>query len=322
MVSGDPPEMPLALDAGISAASRTGHVARFTRNHAALPGDWTPPAKCETLAPQMDPALLTPDLLAPGDQKSAALDPAQFSWTCIRSINDPHFETAYAALWAEFGAANEMETRDVLGSRFGTNSTIRYEMVLAQKDAAIAAIRDHTAIWFEGEVVVHLSHLLVTPEWRRSGLAGWMRTVSILAARHLAAAHGRPDAAITLVGEMEYDDGGDPRRTVRLTAYERAGFLKIAPASIHYFQPDFRPPAEIDASGGARPLPFQLIIRQIGRESETTINGERVRRLVRALYTMYGAQFRSQDMAHPSLSLATYPAADATVALLAPTSVI
>jgi GNAT superfamily N-acetyltransferase len=269
----------------------------------------------------MDPALLTPDLLAPGDQKSAALEPAQFSWTCIRSLAEPLFETAYGALWAEFGAVNEMETREVLASRFTSNSAMCYEMVLAQKAGIIAAVRDQTAIWFEGEVVVHLSHLVVAPEWRRSGLAGWMRTVSILTARELSVAHGRSDAAITLVGEMEYDDGSDPRRAVRLTAYERAGFLKIDPASVRYFQPDFRPPAEIDASGGARPLPFQLIIRQVGREFETSIGGARVRRLVRALYTIYGAQFRPQDMAHPSLSLANYPGDDATVALVAPTSV-
>ena len=269
----------------------------------------------------MKPSLLKPDLLAPGDQKSAALDPAQFMWTCIRSVTDPLFESAYTALWAEFGAAHEMETREVLAGRFAHNSAMRYEMVVAQRDAVIAAIRDQTAIWFEGEVVVHLSHLLVAPEWRRSGLAGWMRTVSILTARDVAVAHGHPDAAITLVGEMEYDDGSDPRRTVRLTAYERAGFLKIDPAAVRYVQPDFRAPADIDASGGARPLPFQLIIRQIGRESEKIISGAKVRRLVRALYALYGAQFRTQDMAHPALSLAAYPDEDATVALVAPTSV-
>jgi hypothetical protein len=77
----------------------------------------------------------------------------------------------------------------------------------------------------------------------------------------------------------------------------------------------------IDASGGARPLPFQLIIRRVGRETEATIRGAEVRRLVRALYAMYGAQFRPQDMAHPALSLDSYPADDAEVALVAPTAV-
>jgi GNAT superfamily N-acetyltransferase len=270
----------------------------------------------------VNPSILTPDLLAPGDQKSASLDPAQFAWNRIRSAADPLFETAYAALWAEFGAMHEMETPDVLARRFEQDAAMRYEMVLARKDGAIAAVRDQTAVWCEDEVIVHLSHLLVTPEWRRSGIAGWMRTVSILTAREVANRHGRPNAAITLVGEMEYDDGSDPRRTVRLTAYERAGFLKVDPSAVRYFQPDFRPPTEIDASGGARPLPFQLIIRQVGRESERTITGARVRRLVRALYAMYGAQFRPQDMGHPALSLAPYPARSAEIALLAPTAAL
>ncbi|MEQ1853831.1 MAG: hypothetical protein ABMA01_19825, partial [Chthoniobacteraceae bacterium] len=152
----------------------------------------------------MNPSLLTPDLLAPGDQKSAALAPGQFQWSRIRSASDPLFESTYAALWAEFGAANEMETREIIAARFRQDPSMRYEMVLARKDGAIAAIRDQTAIWFEGEVIVHLSHLLVAPEWRRSGLAGWMRAVSILTAKEVAAGHGQPDAAITLVGEMEY----------------------------------------------------------------------------------------------------------------------
>ena len=269
----------------------------------------------------MDPSLLTPDLLSPGDHKSAALDPAQFTWHRIRSADDPFFETAYAALWAEFGAAHEMETRAVLAARFIASPAMCSEMILARVGETIAAVRDQTVLWFEGEIIVHLSHLLVAPGWRRSGLAGWMRAVALLSARDVATAQGKPDANVTLVGEMEYDDGSDPRRTVRLTAYERAGFLKIDPHTVRYFQPDFRTPSEIDASGGAHPLPFQLILRRVGRETESTITGAEVRRIVRALYTMYGAQFRPQDMAHPALSLAKYPADNTEVALIAPTAV-
>jgi GNAT superfamily N-acetyltransferase len=268
----------------------------------------------------MDPALLTPDLLAPGDKNSAGLDPAQFMWSRIRSVEDPLFEKAYAALWNEFGATHEMETREVLAARFAAGGAIRYEMIVAQSAGEIAAVRDQTAIWLEGEVIVHLSHLLVLPEWRRTGLAGWMRAAPVLIARAVASGNGHPDARITFIGEMEYEDGKDPRRKVRLTAYQRAGFKKIDPRVVRYSQPDFRAPSEIDASGGARPLPFQLIIRRIGREAATTITGAEVRRIVRALYAMYGAQFRPQDMAHPALSLASYPAENATVALVAPTA--
>lgn len=268
----------------------------------------------------MKASLFTPDLLSPGDQKSAALDPAQFTWSRIRSAEEPHFECAYAALWAEFGPAHEMEGHEVIVARFAEDSRMHYEMILAQAGEQIAAVRDQTVICFEGEIIVHLSHLLVSPEWRRSGLAGWMRAAAIVSAREFASANGSPDVEITLLGEMEYDDRIDPRRAVRLTAYERAGFLKIDPRVVRYFQPDFRPPAEIDASGGARPLPFQLILRRVGHETETTIRGAAVRRMVRALYAMYGAQFRPQDMSHPTLSLDEYPADNAAVALIPPTA--
>jgi hypothetical protein len=261
---------------------------------------------------------LTPDLLAPGDGKSAALDPAQFHWTRIRSADHPLFPATYETLWAEFGATHGMELRGVLAARFAFGKSMRYEMIVAQQDGHFAAVRDHTAIWFEGEVVVHLSHLIVRPDWRRSGLAGWMRAVPLLTAQEVAAGNHAPAAPVTLVGEMEYDDGSDPARATRLLAYERAGYLKIG--GVPYHQPDFRAPAEIDASGGARPLPYQLIVRQVGRETERTVTGVRVRRWARALYAMYGAQFRADDMAHPLLALDRYPADADEVRLVEPTS--
>jgi GNAT superfamily N-acetyltransferase len=262
---------------------------------------------------------LTPDLLAPGDAKSSELDPARFSWTRIRGIGDAEFAPAYEVLWREFGAAHEMETREVLAGRFALGTEMQYEIVVAREGGTIAALRDHTAIWAAGEVVVHLSHLLVMEPWRRSGLAGWMRAAPVLVAREVAARQGTPRAPITLVGEMEHDDGSDPKRSIRLKAYERAGFLKVDPAVAQYHQPDFRALTEIDASGGARPLPFQLIIRQVGREGERTVAPERVQRWVHALYSMYGAQFRPQDMGHPLLRLEHYPPGGAPIALLPPT---
>ena len=268
----------------------------------------------------MDVALLTPDLLAPGDGKSADLDPTQFTWSQIRSCEDPHFETAFSALWLEFGATHEMESRDVLAARMRGASRLRYEILLVRAGAEIAAVRDHTAIACEGGIIVHLSHVLVAPAWRRSGLAGWMRAAPILTARELAVATGTPGCSVTLAGEMEYDDGSDPRMALRLLAYGRAGYLKIDPQTVRYHQPDFRPPNLIDASRGAQPLPFQLIVRRVGREHERSISGGEVRRIVRALHAMYGAQFRAQDMAHPALNLALLPGDHAEIALIPPTA--
>src|SRR5262249_28358380 len=101
---------------------------------------------------------------------------------------------------------------------------------------------------------------------------------------------------------------------------EKAGFVKVDPARVHYHQPDFRPSAEIDASGGPQPVPFQLILRRVAREGERTMLIAEVRRGVRALYTMYRPQFRPQDMAHLALDVSKYPPGDAQVALIPPTA--
>lgn len=244
---------------------------------------------------------------------------SDFVWTRIRGTDDPAFERAYAVLWAEFGEAHEMETREVLAERFRLGSRFRYEMLLVEKDGAVCAVRDHTAVWMDGSVVVHLSHVYVVPEQRRTGLAGWLRAAPIVTARELAADCGDAKADITLVGEMEYDDGSDPRRAIRLAAYEKAGYRKIDPGEVDYHQPDFRTPSDIDASGGPVPIPFQLIVRRVGREMESSIDGIEVRKLVAALFAIYGAQFRVADMQHALLNTERLPAPGKTVALVAPT---
>lgn len=258
--------------------------------------------------------------LAPGDAKSAALDLSRFTFERIRSTDDPHFAEGFARLWEVFGPRDEMEQRDVLARRFQRAPEVLYEMVLVKEGERFAAVRDHTAIPAGDGVVVHLSHNFVAPDFRRTGLAGWMRALPLLAARECAAAHGIANSWITLVGEMEFETPGEPERTIRLRAYEKAGFRKIDPASVRYHQPDFRAAEAIDKSGGARPLPFQLVIRQVGRENETAISGWRVRQLVTALYALYGPHSRPQDMAHPALRLDGYPNDDAMVALVSPTA--
>lgn len=261
----------------------------------------------------MPPLLFDPRDLASGDQRSASLEPGSFEFHRIRSMDDPLFQKAYAALWAEFGAKHEMELHTTLDQRFQCPE-FRYEMILVQRGGSFRGVRDHTAIALPGGhgAVVHLSHNLVAPEARRTGLAGWLRALPIQTARELVGA----DAAITLVGEMEYEGDG----SIRLLAYEKAGFQKIDPARVQYYQPDFREPAAIDASGGAQPLPLQLIIRRVGREEERDIPGREVRALVEALYAIYRPQFRASDLAHPLLDLARLPTDDEIVLLLPPTA--
>jgi hypothetical protein len=253
--------------------------------------------------------------LAPGDAKSAGIDLAAYQVHRIRSQKDPWFDAAYRALWAEFGVKNEMERRETLAARFALAPEMLYEMVLVQKDGDFAATRDHTAIPVDDEVIVHLSHNLVAPTFRRSGLAGWMRAMPVVTAREF-----RPGAPITLVAEMEYDDRDDADRAIRLRAYEKAGFVKVDPSRLKYHQPDFRAPMVMDVTGGAAPVPFQLVIRRVGREGDMEITGAELRRIVRAVYRMYGAQFRPQDMAHPALDLSRYPSNGEVVRLVAPTT--
>lgn len=259
--------------------------------------------------------LPTRDDLAPGDAKSSSLDLASFDVHRIRSIDDPWFEPAYAQLWEEFGAKNEMERRETLAARFGLVPAMTYEMIFVQQGGVFAAVRDHTVIPTDGIAVVHLSHNFVAPDFRRGGLAGWMRAFPVATARELC-----PGAAVTLAAEMEYDDGSDSSRGIRLRAYEKAGFLKADPQRVRYHQPDFRSPGEIDVSGGAQPVPFQLLVRRVDRERETKMPAAELRQIVAALYRMYGSQFRPQDMAHPALDLASYPERDEIVHLLPPTA--
>ena len=271
--------------------------------------------------PSMNPPIAIRDL-APGDQKSAALDLSTFDITPIHEVNHPLFEFAYARLWEEFGAKDEMELRETLDLRFRLAPRLLYEMLLVRRAGEFIAARDHSAIVARDgtQAVVHLSHNLVAHAARRTGLAGWLRALPIATARECLAQNGAPaETPIALLAEMEYSHADDPMRLIRLRAYERAGFLKIDPGLVRYHQPDFRAPEVIDATGGARPLPFQLLLRRVGREQEHAITGGETRTLVQALYDIYRPQFRAQDFAHPSLSLDSYPDVHTLVPLLPPT---
>jgi hypothetical protein len=263
---------------------------------------------------------LTADL-APGDVRSAEVDLSEYEITRIRSTDDPLFEAAYTQLWAEFGPKDEMELRETLAARFRLAPRILYEMVLVRRAGEFIAARDHTAALGDGGAVVHLSHNLVSPLARRTGITGWLRAWPIQTAREFLSAHGLPESApITLLAEMEYLAEDDPARTIRLRAYTKAGFKMIDPAMLSYYQPDFRAPEVIDATGGAVPLAFQLVVRRVGRENETLISGREVRELVRALYAIYSPQFRPADLAHPLLALDRLPPDDAVLVLLPPIS--
>lgn len=274
---------------------------------------------------------MIPEHLAPGDVKSLEGDWRSLEIHRITSSKDPHFEMAYQALHAEFANAGELEECEVLcrrmewkPSEIQNGASLQYAMQLVTKDGGFVAARDHTAIILENEagVVVHLSHNLVAPEWRRSGLAGWMRALPIATAIDSLCALGRPTTSpILLVCEMEYFDLARPATMARLAAYEKAGFKMADPSRINYLQPDFRSPVEIDASGGAQPLPLCLLFRQFGCDAINSLTGEEIRHAVKCLYKMYGAGFRKKDMQVVIETLKNYPSPDAHIPFVLPTSV-
>jgi len=269
---------------------------------------------------------MIPADLAPGDVKYAERDWAEFELHRIRDTATPEFETAYGALWAEFGAKHEMETADVLARRLRWNPrelvngcALFYELLLVTRDGAFVGVRDHTAIVDPEHAlaVVHLSHNLVAPEWRRSGIAGWLRALPVGTARTALAAQSLPESSpIFLVAEMEHADPTDEARTTRLAAYGKAGYRKLA--GVPYLQPDFRTPEEIDASGGPNPLSLSLLVREVGNDSHAAIPAETVRHIAECLYRMYGAEFRAQDMACVWENLERFPR-DGEIPLVPPT---
>lgn len=268
--------------------------------------------------------------LAPGDGQSAALATNAFEIVRIDNADHPRFAEAYAMLWNEFGSRRELEDRAVLARRLQwdpvkplNGCALLYDLLAIRHGDQIIAVRDHTAIvpldHPTMSAVVHLSHVLVDQSMRRTGLAGWLRALPIQTSREcLRRAGGPATAPITLVAEMEYPRLDAADSLVRLRAYEKAGFRKIDPARVPYLQPDFRPPAQIDDTGGPHPLPFALLVRRLGREHEQELTGAEAVHLARTLYRMYGVTFRAQDMAAVLKNLEKFPRHDELVRLLPP----
>ena len=262
----------------------------------------------------MDPTLIAEDL-APGDRSAGTLDWSDLRVRRIVGPDDPDFAPAYERLWGEFGALGEMERREVIRDRLTWDparpigaTALAYELFVLRRNGGVAAIRDHTAVVrvgvegrpLPGPIVVHLSHALVEPAHRGTGLVAWLRSLPLQTARRCARTAGcAPDVPVVLVAEMEMRDvvvPGKPEapgpasheaRMARLRSYERAGFLMVDPAAAPYAQPDFRPP-ELLAGDAPRPVSLGLVVRRVGHESETTMPASELRAVIDAIYAVYG----------------------------------
>ncbi|MBX7156961.1 MAG: hypothetical protein K1X66_01050 [Verrucomicrobiae bacterium] len=279
----------------------------------------------------MLPDFLIPKDLAPGDRRVLESDWSGLRLHRVESDADPVFELAYEKLWQEFGHRNEVETRETLARRMRWDPRqsfrgchLLYQMMVFFWEQAgkkeFMAVRDHTAIVCEKlsapQVVVHLSHVLVEEKWRRSGVAGWLRTLPLQTARECLKKAGLSERPITLVGEMEAWDETKLDRVIRLKAYAKAGYKMVDP-KIDYWQPDFRSSEQIDASY-LQPVPLCLMVRRVGRELEQVISGEELRSLIESLYHMYSVEFREKDMEPLWEHIKRLPAAHETVALISP----
>lgn len=196
----------------------------------------------------------------------------RFSGHRVCDPASPVFDEAFGALWDCFGAQGELERRPVLEAWL-REPTVRgplridYHLLVWRERAsgALVAIRD-AFVGVDragGSCVALLSHALVLPGFRRSGVAAVVRTAPATLARQAVAAAGI-DAPRVLVAEMEPVDPADAASIVRLLAYGRAGFAVVPPAVLPYCQPDFR--ALSDPSDAA-PIPMALVVRVVGRES-------------------------------------------------------
>jgi len=272
-----------------------------------------------------------------GDLTAADKDAMQFDWAHllayrVRDENDPTFEAGYRFLHDEFHPVGEIESPEVLAARLRWDPTrqekglaLLYEMLVVTAAQGVVAVRDHTAIVdcteADAPVVVHLSHVLISPAWRGTGLGAWLRTLPIETGRACMQAAGKPlDHPIVLACEMEHPIPDHPTRTKRLGAYERAGFLKVNPSRVPYHQPDFRAPERIDRDGGPMPLPMALIVRRVEREQEREISGAEARSIVSLIYSMFSLGFRETDMRPLWQQLEEqYPGVDEQVSLIPPT---
>lgn len=214
------------------------------------------------------PLQLSLDDLTPAERGPRLEDAlGRFTITPIVSPG-PEFEEVYAFLDAEFGPKNELEAKGtILGwlGRAGVQDGlfVAYHLLSCRDaDGALAGARDCFVIRRgEGPWVVLLSHVLVGPAWRRSGLGALLRAAPVALLR---AAGAQDHEERVLAAEQELIDPADEASIVRQLAYGRAGFSALNPQVFPYAQPDFRPHAV--AAADPRPVPMMLTLRRLGLE--------------------------------------------------------
>ncbi len=246
-------------------------------------------------------------------------------YTLRRAETAADFALGHAVLADVFGPTGEIERPETLrawfdaGSLSAPDAPIRatYHLVLAfDTDGSLAGVRDCfvTVDPIARRAVVLLSHSFVFPRHRRGGLAALLRTVPATLARH----GGVDDPEILLVAEMELLAPHERIGVVRMLAYGKAGFRVIPAQVVPYAQPDFR---DLDALGiEPAPLPFVMLVRQVGHEERGTLSPARAAAVVEHLQAVHRCHCRMEHLlpirAHAFRALAAW--GDRPVPLIQP----
>ena len=232
-----------------------------------------------------------------GDDRAKAADAAT-RFTLEPATHRAQFEEGFALLHLQFGPLGEMESEEVLSAWFDRGSLspsdaripARYHMLLARDEhGTIAGVRD---LWVTtnraaNRVVAVLSHSLVLPPYRRSGLASLFRAVPVALARAAL-----PRAEVMVCAEMDMVRPDDRDSIVRLMAYGRAGFRAIPPLVIGYAQPPFG-----EWTDDARPIPMLAIVRRVASETAPTIPLQLARAFVEHYHAVQDCHCDPRQMA-------------------------
>ncbi|WP_437958067.1 hypothetical protein WME76_43475 [Sorangium sp. So ce119] len=250
--------------------------------------------------------IVDPRDVCPGEgPEKVARALAQFSLE--EAQDDAAFDEGYRALDAFFGPKGEIERREVLwawlaGKHADGAAPIAatYHMILARDaDGRLAGARDCfvTLDRAARRCVVLLSHALVLPDFRRSGLAALLRAAPVALARRALEAAGiaAGQAEILLAAEMEPVDPDDRDTAVRLFAYGRAGFWAIPPAVLPYAQPDFRDTAALGVT--PVPVPLVAVVRQVGEEDRADISRAGAASFLRHYQAVHAREVPPGDLA-------------------------
>jgi len=275
---------------------------------------------------------LNPDDLVGGDVRIAENKFPNLQFIRITDFAQSEFQIGYQALWEEFAAAGEMESIESTKNRLGWDPQkpeikeypMLGDLVVVKENERCVAVSNHTAIVDMTEssprLNVLFNHLWVGPEFRRTGLSCWMRTMPWHTARRcLALLRLKVTTPVTVVAEVEHNSLQDTIQLQRLLSWEKAGYLKLNPKKAPYAQPDFRLQQENIVCGRkVNCLPLALLILQKNLEGKRSMRAKEVKKIVTSLHNFYDRISEVWRMAPVWDTLKLYPIDSEEIELMAP----